>query len=153
LKQALPYIDGDIIDSPFTRNCHSPSECSFQAELYCGFRSILPHGSMIECTQYRVHFEVRSSGCLNILLANGKRFSYECKVNKLQTTEIIDGKKQANKYRKAVKAEEMCLVNFIPEGHQMDEEMFPSEYPKVHVISFMIDSVLNSSCVQPRTSG
>src|SRR5439155_13302631 len=88
---------------------------------------------------YRVHFEVRSSGCLNILLANGKRFSYECKVNKLQTTEIIDGKKQANKYRKAVKAEEMCLVNFIPEGHQMDEEMFPSEYPKVHVVHIIHD--------------
>ena len=51
---------------------------------------------MIECTQYRVHFEVKSSGHLNILLANGKRFSYECKVDKLQTTEIIDGVVHSN---------------------------------------------------------
>ncbi|CAG8674992.1 786_t:CDS:1, partial [Paraglomus brasilianum] len=125
----------------------SPSEYTFQAELYACMRSLIPHETVEEKQHYNIYFEAKKAKQLDLMVSDHYKFGYETKVNKLYSGHILEAVQQAEVYCVNMEINDMWMINFVPNGHKMDESLkvkYPLQsYPNVNVAHIFHNSLCN----------
>ena len=113
-------------------NRQSSSEAIFQFELYASIRAIL----LKHDATRKVFAETRGFGekKLDIMIRNGTSYGFELKLNKLRRRELEDAAEQADGYRRFLRIDKMMLVNFVPQGHLMDDVYHIEAFQDIQVI-------------------
>jgi Crinkler effector protein N-terminal domain/ATPase family associated with various cellular activities (AAA) len=135
LAVSLRFMKPEAIRHIHASNRQSPSEAIFQFELYASIRGILKSKIFANRHVLAEARRVEDRRQLDIIVFfYGVKHGYELKVNQLTRKAITDAAAQADGYRKLLQIDEMLLVNFVHNGHQIDPVYQIDAYPKVQIV-------------------
>ncbi|KAJ3046517.1 hypothetical protein HK097_000793 [Rhizophlyctis rosea] len=145
-ENALKLVDAEVVAAPFCQNRETPSEAIIQAELYAAFKSIADNQSDSPIT-YATYLEVKhghgDEQRLDLVLQSESMVNFagfEVKVNLLRPNDVKKAvESQASKYKNFHAITDMFLLDFVLDGHHVDEEM-PGRVQDVQCIYVRFDA-------------
>ncbi|GMF12343.1 unnamed protein product [Phytophthora lilii] len=136
LAVSLRFISPKSVRHSNVKKKLSLSESVFHFELYASIRGILKANNSTKTVLAEASDSYDTGKRrLDIIDRNGEKYGYELKLIQLSKNEIIRAVQQADGYRRLLKFDAMFVINFVPQGHSIQQLVYNVQaYPRVKVI-------------------